>query len=45
MRDKYKATETPFLTGFEKIYKENGTSAAMNFVLSNGDRSNQRDED
>ena len=42
MRDKYKATETPFLTGFEN-FREDGTDTTMNFVLSNGDRSKQRD--
>ena len=42
MRDKYKATETPFLTGFES-YDKDGYRCNMNFVLSNGDRSKQRD--
>ena len=40
MRDKYKATETPFLSGFENADKD-GRSCRMNFVLSNGDRSKQ----
>ena len=43
MRDKYKATETPFLSGFKNSAKD-GTSCRMNFFLSNGDRSTQRDE-
>ena len=43
MRDKYKATKTSFLSGFEN-YAEDGYSSHMNFVLSNGDRSAQRDE-
>ena len=42
MRDKYKATETPFLSGFENA-NENGLSSCINVVLSNGDRSKQRD--
>ncbi len=43
MRDKYQATGTPFLSGFES-YREDGTSASMNFILSNGDRSKQIDK-
>ncbi len=43
MTDKYKATGTPFLSGFEN-YKKDGDSIYMNFILSNGDRSTQRDE-
>ncbi len=41
-RDKYEATGTPFLSGFE-LYKEDGIDNCMNFILSNGDRSAQRD--
>ncbi len=44
MRDKYQATGTPFLSGFENE-TEDGGSPSMNFILSNGDRSKQRDED
>ncbi len=43
MRDKYQATGTPFLSGFEN-YLEDGESGSFNFILSNGDRSAQRDE-
>ncbi len=43
MRDKYQATGTPFLSGFENYYK-NGNHESMNFILSNGDRSKQRTE-
>ncbi len=42
MRDKYQATGTPFLSGFEKC--QNGNNVHMNFILSNGDRSKQRDK-
>jgi hypothetical protein len=42
IRDKYNATGTPFLSGFEN-YLEDGTHISMNFILSNGDRSKQRD--
>ncbi len=44
MRDKYQATGTPFLSGFESD-AEDGYSSHMNFILSNGDRSTQREED
>ncbi len=39
----YKAKRAiPYLTGFENNF-EDGTDDAFNFILSNGDRSNQRD--
>ncbi len=44
MRFKYWFTGTPFLSGFENNC-ENGTDELMNFILSNGDRSTQRDGD
>ncbi len=44
MRDKYQATGTPFLSGFENL-REDGYSRYMNFILSNGDRSKQIDEE
>ncbi len=43
MRDKYQATGTPLLSGFENSDKD-GTNFSMNFILSNGDRSKQRDD-
>ena len=42
MRDEYQATGTPFLSGFEN-YFDDGSSCSMNFILSNGDRSKQKD--
>jgi len=43
MRDKFKSTGMPFLNGFESN-REDGESDFMNFIMSNGDRSTQRDE-
>jgi hypothetical protein len=43
MRDGYKAEGvTPYLVGFENA-EQNGTGYWFNFLLSNGDRSQQRD--
>jgi len=44
MRDKFQATGMPFLNGFESP-KEDGESDFMNFIMSNGDRSTQRDNE
>ncbi len=43
MRFKYWFTGTPFLSGFEKCFKD-GTDWRMNFILSNGQRSTQIDK-
>jgi hypothetical protein len=45
MRFKYWFTGTPFLSGFENSSEHGTDSCYMNFILSNGDRSTQRDED
>jgi len=43
MRDEYTAKgEIPYITGFEND-KENGVGCSFDFILSNGQRSNQRD--
>jgi hypothetical protein len=45
MRDGYKARGvTPYITGFENNRKDSGGSK-FNIIMSNGDRSVQRDDD
>ena len=45
MRDDYKASGVvPYIIGFEKN-QEDGKGAFLNFILSNGQRSHQTDND